>query len=262
VKDRIGEGREGEILDWGQGRVLKLAWKAERQAALDREEVALRAASAAGAPVPRVYERVTVEGRPGLVMERLNGPDLLTRLGSRPWTLHSAARLLGALHARLHGVRVPDAVPSLKDNIRDLLRRRADRVPAGLAAEAIDTLDELPDGDRLCHGDYHPGNVLLTTAGPRVIDWPAGSRGDPAADVCRSRLLVQMGALPERAPLLIRRLDLLGRAWLLRTYVRAYGGPDMGNSGRWARVITIARLAEGIDSERTTLLERLGRAEG
>ena len=41
-------------------------------------------------------------------------------------------------------------------------------------------LDTLPDGQRFCHGDYHPGNVILTKAGPIVIDWmtaPAAALG-------------------------------------------------------------------------------------
>jgi hypothetical protein len=51
---RIGEGREAEILEAGDGRVLRLLWSAEREPWPDREEAALRAAGAAGAPVPTV----------------------------------------------------------------------------------------------------------------------------------------------------------------------------------------------------------------
>jgi aminoglycoside phosphotransferase (APT) family kinase protein len=254
---RIGQGREAEILEWGDGRVLRLLWSAERERHLDREETALRAASAVGAPVPVAYERIEVDGRPGLVMERLDGTDLLTRLGSRPWTIRSTGPLLGRLHARLHEVPAPPTLPTLKDNIRELLELRHDRVPADLATEALDGLAGLPDGDRLCHGDFHPGNVLLTSAGPRVIDWPGASRGDPMADVCRTRLLVVLGAVPAHAPALVRRLDRAGRSWLLRSYLRAYGRPDNEAIGRWERVLAIARLAEGIDAERAALLRLL-----
>jgi aminoglycoside phosphotransferase (APT) family kinase protein len=255
---RIGEGREAEILEAGDGRVLRLLWSAEREPWLDREEAALRAASAAGAPVPTVYERMTQDGRPGLVMERLDGPDLLTRLGTRPWTVVAAGRMLGHVHARLHEVSAPAELPDLKDNIRELLERRAQRVPADLAAEACERLAELPDGDRICHGDYHPANVLLTTDGPRVIDWAGASRGDPIADVCRTQLIVELGEVPQAAPALVRRLDYVGRSLLLRSYLRAYGRPDRLLIARWTRVLAIARLAEGIDAERTSLLNLLG----
>jgi aminoglycoside phosphotransferase (APT) family kinase protein len=232
-------------------------WSAEREPHLDREETALRAASAVGAPVPVAYERISIEGRPGLVMERLDGTDLLTRLGSRPWTVRSAGTLLGRLQARLHDVRAPAALPTVKDNIRELLEHRHDRVPADLGAEARDALAELPDGDRLCHGDFHPGNVLLTSTGPRVIDWPGASRGDPMADVCRTRLLIELGAVPPAAPALVRRLDRAGRSWLLRSYVRAYGQLDDEAVGRWRRVLASARLAEGIEAERAAILRLL-----
>jgi aminoglycoside phosphotransferase (APT) family kinase protein len=255
---RIGQGREAEILESGDGRVLRLLWSAQREPWLDREEAALRAASAGGAPVPVVYERTSVDGRPGLVMERLDGSDLLTRLGTRPWTVLSAGRMLGRLQARLHEVRAPAELPALKDNVRELLERRADRVPQEFAAEARERLAELPDGDRLCHGDFHPANVLLTSAGPRVIDWAGASRGDPIADVCRTHLIIELGKVPAHAPPVVRRLDRVGRSLLLRSYLRAYGRPDRELIDRWKRLLLIARLAEDIDAERTPLLALLG----
>ncbi|TMA37195.1 MAG: aminoglycoside phosphotransferase family protein, partial [Deltaproteobacteria bacterium] len=43
-------------------------------------------------------------------------------------------------------------------------------------------LETLPDGDQLCHGDMHPGNIMLSRRGPMVIDWTNARRGHPAAD--------------------------------------------------------------------------------
>jgi hypothetical protein len=50
----------------------------------------------------------------------------------------------------------------------------------------------------------------------------------------------------------------VGRSLLLRSYLRAYGRPDRRLIARWTRVLAIARLAEGIDAERTRLLKLLG----
>jgi Ser/Thr protein kinase RdoA (MazF antagonist) len=36
----------------------------------------------------------------------------------------------------------------------------------------LSRLADMPDGDRLCHGDFHPINVLGQDSLPMVIDWP------------------------------------------------------------------------------------------
>src|SRR5262249_52720866 len=55
-------------------------------------------------------------------------------------------------------------------------------------------LSDMPERDRLCHGDFHPINVLGDASQPVVIDWPDAARGDPAADVCRSYVLLRLQA--------------------------------------------------------------------
>jgi len=36
----------------------------------------------------------------------------------------------------------------------------------------LNGLRQMPDGDHLCHGDFHPRNVLDEAPQPIVIDWP------------------------------------------------------------------------------------------
>src|SRR5262249_24371676 len=64
-------------------------------------------------------------------------------------------------------------------------------------------LETLPDADALCHGDYHPDNVLLSARGPLVIDWENAALGDPLADVARTLLLFRTSFLSSQ--LLARR---------------------------------------------------------
>jgi len=51
--------------------------------------------------------------------------------------------------------------------------------------KAVDLLYRLDTGKtNLCHGDFHPGNILYDGEKYWVIDWEEPSRGDPAADAC------------------------------------------------------------------------------
>ena len=37
-------------------------------------------------------------------------------------------------------------------------------------SKAHTMLNALPDGDFLCHGDFHPDNVMMTSGDPVLID--------------------------------------------------------------------------------------------
>jgi aminoglycoside phosphotransferase (APT) family kinase protein len=260
-RELIGEGREAEIFAWDDDTVLRLLRPGFDPARVQGEAEAMRAAAAGGVAVPRVCDTITVDGRAGLVMDRVDGPDLITLMGRRPWTIPRAARIVGTAQARMHEVVAPPDLDDLRSHARFKIEATTG-LPTELAELALATLDTLPDGDRLCHGDVHPGNVLLGSRGPAVIDWTNATRGDPAGDVARTRLMLQLGAVQEYMPALIRRLSAFGRGGFFRLYVRAYARArpvDAELVARWEIVRAADRLLEGIEPERPALLEFLER---
>jgi Ser/Thr protein kinase RdoA (MazF antagonist) len=258
---RIGEGREAEILAWDDDRVVRLLRGGGDQARVEREATAMRAAAAGGVDVPRVYGTTTLDGRAGVVMDRVDGPDLITLMGRRPWTLARAARVVGTAQARMHELIAPPDLRSLHEYERWKIKN-ATNLPVALADFALATLDTLPDGDRLCHGDFHPGNVLLGTHGPAVIDWTDATRGDPAGDLARTRLLLRFGAVHGYMPALVRYLQSVGREVFFRRYLRAYERVrpiEAELVDRWEIVRAADRVYEAIDAEQHALLELLER---
>jgi aminoglycoside phosphotransferase (APT) family kinase protein len=260
----LGEGREAEIYEWDDGTVLRLYREPAAGSRIAGETAAMRAAAACGIPVPAVVEEVTVDGRPGVVMTRIDGIDGITLLGKRPWTLMRFGRWLGDLQARLHEVDAPSELPALRVRIRDRIQAAAPLTPA-LAARLLRTLDTLPDGKAICHGDFHPGNVLLGRDGPCIIDWTNAARGDSSADVARTRLLLTLGALPPGTPPLLRTLDRYGRRAFASVYRRAYERRrpvDEALVARWLVVRAADRLADDIPEEVPALLAVLERSAG
>ena len=253
----LGAGREAEVFAWDDGRVLRLARDPAGTGMVEREVIALAAARGAGASVPGVYERVTVDGRPGVVLDRIDGVDLLDWLAGHPWDLRSVARILGTEHVSLHRVEAPAGLPALHDELRQ--RLGSPLVPADVRRRALERLEELPRGDRLLHGDFHPANLLRTAHGCVVIDWTNGARGDPAADVARTILLTGAGQLADDTPTVVRILASFARRFLVAGYLRAYAREaplDRSLVDRWLPVCAAARLAEDIEAEREFLLAR------
>ena len=259
---RLAVGREAEVFEWGEGRVLRLARSAAWAPGVAIGGAASEAARRAGVRTPRVLETVEIDGRPGQVLERVDGRDLLARLAANPLRLPTVARRLAEVHLELHRVIAPDELPSTHEAIGPRLRR-SPAVPSEVRDQVLDVLDGLPQGDRICHGDFHPGNLLEASTGPTLIDWTNASRGDPIADFARTRLTLQMGEVPPDSPLVIRLLSGAGRGALWRWYDRVYrrgSGPDDAMVHRWTLVAAASRLTDEIESERPKLLDFLSTA--
>jgi hypothetical protein len=84
---KIAEGREAEMFAWEGGRILRLYRGDFYRGAPQEQARLLRIARECGLRVPLDYGLVEVDGRPGIILERLEGPDLLTELGAKPWRL-------------------------------------------------------------------------------------------------------------------------------------------------------------------------------
>jgi aminoglycoside phosphotransferase (APT) family kinase protein len=258
---KIGEGREAEMFLLESGVVVRLLRDfSERAAArIGWEQRAMDAARAAGLRVPETYGTVEIDGRPGLVMERLEGADLLALLSRKPWRVFWAARAMAGMQATMHETRAPADMPALKDRVARALS--SPRAPAQLASPALEMLGRLPDGDRLCHGDLHPANILLHRGELVLIDWANATRGEPAADFARTVIILCAGALPPGSSGATKLLTRAGRTLFRSVYEMRYRRlqPAGGSIVAWTAVRALERLSEGIEEERCTLLRMAGR---
>jgi len=263
---KIAEGREAEMFAWGEGKILRLMRGSDdfERARMERDMLVLRGAREHGLRVPEVFETAELMGRPGIVMERIDGTDLLTLIGRQPWKVWWVAGIGGRAHARMHQVVAPPEVESTRDRITRHLTQ-SPQVPKAVAEAALKALAELPDGDKLSHGDFHPANILMDGDEPVIIDWSNVSRGDPAADVARSLVILESGEPPPGTPLPLRVMTLFGRRLMTSAYIRAYrrvAPLNMDLVWRWKRVRLADRLADSIPEERSKILGALSKVYG
>jgi uncharacterized protein (TIGR02172 family) len=239
----IAVGATAEIFAWGDGQVLKLFRPESYPGLPDQEWANTLTAWQLGAPAPKPIELVEVDGRRGVVLERIQGPTLSECIQKYPWRLVRYAQLLARQQAALHTLRAP-GLPSLSARARQSISNASQLSPE-MKERLLAKLASLPDGDQICHGDFHPGNILIASRGPVVIDWEGCTRGNPSADVAETRMLFRL--------IMTFLRDLKG--WPIRVYLRAYeraylaeynrvAGEPASEQPAWMAIISAMRLGD------------------
>lgn len=235
----LGQGRKSEVYEYGDGTVIKLFFTTVSSAAVEEDRVASQLASNLGLPCPRVLGRETVNGREGIVFERVHGTALLHALMAGQYDIAEMATQFGALQA-IANTQQTEGLPEYRDVLVRLLRE----APEGwFTTEQSSRLEEhirqLPEGDRLCHMDYHPDNVLVENGQLKIIDWALAVRGPAALDFAYSHLVLSSGDVPPGLTEHQTQLVTALRQQFFNAYVESYAAQS-GISPESAKQYTLA----------------------
>jgi uncharacterized protein (TIGR02172 family) len=251
----IGRGMTAEVFEWGTDKVLKLYYERYPVSWIEEEAKVCETVLESGIPSPKVYEIVEVQGRMGLVYERVDGHSMLKGMISSPWKIIYFSRKMAQLHYQVHrssAINLPQQRDSITKAIHQSLTFLGDNVVA-----ICEYLTTLPEGKSICHGDFHPDNILLASKDMRVIDWSNANCGNPLFDVARTSLLLQSPAVPPGTPFTIKMLSpvlkRIIRSAYLKEYIRLSGvrGADID---AWILPAAAARLREKVPGEEKWLL--------
>jgi aminoglycoside phosphotransferase (APT) family kinase protein len=234
----LAAGQRAEIFEWGSRAVKLYRCVAAKQTAF-REAAIHAAVEGLGLPVPAIWGVQKINGRWGIVFDRVSGATFAEQMRRDAAAIHQYLQILARLHTRIHA-HTASHFSSLKGWLATNITRA---MPLDDPRKQIllDRLNDMPDGDRLCHGDFHPMNVLGDSSQPIVIDWPNACHGDPAGDVCRSYLMLKLHADEVAEP-------------YLDAYCRVAGVPRSAILD-WLVYVAAARLAEEVPGEQHLLLE-------
>jgi hypothetical protein len=244
----LAQGRMAEVFAYDRGRVVKLDLPQWSGVSAFESEVITKAADA-GLPVARSHGVVTIDGRCGVILDRVDGHALAQDIaGADGAALDALAGRLCALQLSINRTELaglPDLVGRLQ----------AELAMGGLGPGTVDELTTLlaglDDGQRgVCHFDFHPLNIVVSGDDWVVIDWLTAASGPPAADLART--LVLWGRSTD--PAVIAFMAQVRRRGM------ALRGIDDAACDGWVRVVAGARLAEGFEGEDAAWLRRV--AEG
>lgn len=153
-------------------------------------------------PIAKVHEVLCVNGQMAIRMSRVTGRSLNAIMTETPDKAPEILDRIVALQRQIHEKRVFLPV-RLKDKLRIAVGENSG-LDAGQKKALLRLCETLPEGDSLCHGDFHGDNILFHDGAYALIDWIDASTGCAAGDACRTYLDYSL-EVPEIADLYLNK---------------------------------------------------------
>ncbi len=251
----LSQGNTAEIYEWETDKILKLYRQGLPETLCEDELRMTKNVYELLHIAPKPFEIVHIGNRVGAVYERIQGTTMLKEMLSKPWTFSKYSRLLAQCHINIQKP-VEFKLPTVKAKLkRDI---KASPLLSNEEKQQIyQYIDTLPDGNKLCHFDFHPGNIMVSNGQYHVIDWMTGCKGDGLSDIARTSIILRYSEIP-RAPRFINLISKNVINKIYRGYLKEYlkaTGVSIEKIRVWEMPIAAARLREWIpQSEKQTLL--------
>jgi uncharacterized protein (TIGR02172 family) len=250
----LSERLASDIIECDDLLVIKLFSSSVSKELVEEEVRLTNLARSCGIRTPRIFEMVSDSDRWGFSYQKLNGPTFLDLMLQEGRDMDDLARSLAQVHRELHE-HSEAGMPALKDRLRRSIEECTGRDE--LRKRALESLSGLPDGDRVCHGDFHPGNIIVTGEGNFILDWIDASSGHYLADVAKSLVLI-LAWLPDQ----LRRMGSEVSSGEIERFYRSYRSHAFISTpeneelvDRWMLPVAVARLCQAVPGEEDRLLE-------
>jgi uncharacterized protein (TIGR02172 family) len=191
----VGVGNTATVYEWEEGKVLKLFNQGYPNEAVENEFHNAMAIRDMNFSKPKAYEIISYEDRKGIIYDSVEGESLLDWV-MRTGDVQECANYMAKLHKAIVHNKISNVT-----NYKEFLKYHIPNASLTLDKQKsfLQLIDKLPDGNALCHGDYHPGNILISGGNTYVIDFMNICHGDFLYDIARTVFLVEYTPVPAEA---------------------------------------------------------------
>ncbi|MGE7881578.1 aminoglycoside phosphotransferase family protein [Bacillus sp. NPDC094077] len=196
-----------------------------------------------GLPVPNVFEVTKVQDRQAIIMEYVKGESIGDLLLNN---LNKAEHYISICvneQKKIHAICVnTDEMESMRERLERQIKS-VHKLDENQKENVLKRLNSIVFDSRLCHGDFHPFNLILSHENVKIIDWVDASSGDIRADVFRTYLLYAQASVE-----------------LAEMYLHIYcrnTGLSREEIFQWAPIIIAAKLTEKVSVKNNELLNKL-----
>lgn len=140
-----------------------------------------------GLNIPPVLEVTKVDGKWAIISKYIAGETLQNLMDKNPDKKYEYLERFVNIQLKMHTKNAP-----LLNKLRDKMTRKIleSDFDATTRYDLQTRLESLPKHTKLCHGDFNPSNIIITSDDvPFILDWSHATQGNASADAARTYLL-------------------------------------------------------------------------
>ena len=192
-----------------------------------------------GFNVPMLHEVTKIDGKWAIIFEYIDGKSLHQMIEENP------------AETKEYMNRFVDTQIKMHTYTAGRLRHLTDKMHAKISESGLDAtarydlhtrLDSMHKHNKLCHGDFTPGNVIITPSDEAyVIDWSHATQGNASGDAARTYLRFYLAGYHETAE---QYMDLFcKKSDTAKQYVQ-----------KWLAIVATSQLVKRNPEEREFLM--------
>lgn len=192
-----------------------------------------------GLNIPKVEQVTNIDGKWAIVSTYIEGKTLAELMAENPDKTDEYLDLFVDIQIEILSKTAP-----LLNKLIDKMNRKISQadLDATTRYELHTRLGGMKHHTKVCHGDFNPSNVIITSDGtPYVLDWSHATQGNGAADAARTYLLFRLNNKDELAEKYIKLF--CKKTDTARQYVN-----------EWLPIVAASQSVKGKPEEREFLL--------
>ncbi len=192
-----------------------------------------------GLNIPKILDIEQIDGKWAIITEFIEGKTLAELMEENPEKYDEYLELLVDLQLEIHSKTAP-----LLNKLKDKMNRKISEtsLDATTRYDLHTRLEGMPKHKKVCHGDFNPTNIVISSNGtPYIIDWAHATQGNASADVARTYLLFWLANDQKGAK---KYLELFcKKSNTAKQYVQ-----------KWMPIVAASQSVKGNEEERELLL--------
>ena len=250
----IGSGATADVFDWTENTIIKIFKDYESDEAIEREINNTKTLENCCFKFPQFIQKLQYEGKRAIVFEKVIGKSMMKQMEARPFAYRKFAKKLAQLQFLIHKNHV-NGIREQKPYFKERISRAKD-LADDKKEKLYQLIDNMPEGNCLCHSDFHPDNILCNENGDYIIDWADCCNGNVCADVARTILTLTTAELPENVSRFTKIIIMFIRNRFSTIYTKEYlkiSGKTRKQIDEWQVAVAAYRLCAAKKTEKSAI---------